>query len=107
MYGKNEKLNNIPMQDSLSCWQKTFKHERLFLSQLQTKGADSMAVFRVEKNQNYTVMSNHHLRNTGLSLKSKGLLSQMLSLPEEWDYTLKGLSKINREGIDADRKSVV
>lgn len=48
-----------------------------------------MAVFRVEKNQNYTVMSNHHLRNADLSLKSKGLLSQMLSLPEEWDYTLK------------------
>lgn len=65
-----------------------------------------MAVFRVEKNQNYTVMSNHHLRNTGLSLKSKGLLSQMLSLPEEWDYTLKGLSKINREGIDAIREAI-
>ena len=70
------------------------------------KGADSMAVFRVEKNQNYTVMSNHHLRNPDLSLKSKGLLSQMLSLPEEWDYTLKGLSKINREGIDAIREAV-
>ena len=65
-----------------------------------------MAVFRVEKNQNYTVMSNHHLRNTDLSLKSKGLLSQMLSLPEEWDYTLKGLSKINREGIDAIREAI-
>ena len=56
-----------------------------------------MAVFRVEKNQNYMAMSNHYLRNTDLSLKSKVLLSQMLSLPEEWDYTLKGLSKINRE----------
>lgn len=65
-----------------------------------------MAVFRVEKNQNYTVMSNHHLRNPELSLKSKGLLSQMLSLPEEWDYTLKGLSKINREGIDAIREAI-
>ena len=65
-----------------------------------------MAVFRVEKNQNYTVMSNHHLRNPDLSLKSKGLLSQMLSLPEEWDYTLKGLSKINREGIDAIREAI-
>ena len=65
-----------------------------------------MAVFRVEKNQNYTVMSNHHLRNPGLSLKAKGLLSQMLSLPEEWDYTLKGLSQINREGIDAIREAV-
>ena len=62
------------------------------------KGADfDMAVFRVEKNRGYTVMSNHHLRNKALSLKAKGLLSQMLSLPEDWDYTLKGLSLINRE----------
>lgn len=62
------------------------------------KGADDdMAVFRVEKNRGYTVMSNHHLRNKVLSLKAKGLLSQMLSLPEDWDYTLKGLSLINRE----------
>ena len=65
-----------------------------------------MAVFRVEKNRDYTVMSNHHLRNADLSLKSKGLLSQMLSLPEEWDYTLKGLSQINREGIDAIREAI-
>ena len=49
-----------------------------------------MAVFRVERNKGYTVMSNHHLRNKELSLKAKGLLSQMLSLPEDWDYTLKG-----------------
>ena len=49
-----------------------------------------MAVFRVEKNSGYTVMSNHHLRNRALSLKAKGLLSQMLSLPEDWDYTLQG-----------------
>mgnify|MGYP000464785783 CR=1 FL=1 len=55
-----------------------------------------MAVFRVEKNKGYTVMSNHHLRNKELSLKAKGLLSQMLSLPEDWDYTLAGLSHINR-----------
>ena len=47
-----------------------------------------MAVFRVEKNKGYTVMSNHHLRNKELTLKAKGLLSQMLSLPENWDYTL-------------------
>ena len=59
----------------------------------QVKGVDDeMAVFRVEKNRGYTVMSNHHLRNKDLSLKAKGLLSQMLSLPENWDYTLKGLS---------------
>ena len=65
-----------------------------------------MAVFRVEKNKAYTVMSNHHLRNKELSLKAKGLLSQMLSLPEDWDYTLAGLSLINRESIDAIRTAV-
>ena len=65
-----------------------------------------MAVFRVEKNRGYTVMSNHHLRNKDLSLKAKGLLSQMLSLPEDWDYTLKGLSLIHRESIDAIRTAV-
>ena len=47
-----------------------------------------MAVFRIEKTQNYTVMSNHHLRNVALSLKAKGLLSQILSLPENWDYVV-------------------
>ena len=65
-----------------------------------------MAVFRIEKTQNYTVMSNHHLRNESLTLKAKGLLSQMLSLPEKWDYTLAGLSHINREKIDAIREAV-
>jgi hypothetical protein len=65
-----------------------------------------MAVFRVEKNKGYTVMSNHHLRNESLTLKAKGLLSQMLSLPETWDYTLQGLSIINREKIDAIREAV-
>ena len=65
-----------------------------------------MAVFRVERNTGYTVMSNHHLRNKELTLKAKGLLSQMLSLPEDWDYTLKGLSLINREQIDAIREAV-
>ena len=65
-----------------------------------------MSVFRVEKNKGYTVMSNHHLRNHTLSLKAKGLLSQMLSLPEDWDYTLKGLAQINRESIDAIREAV-
>jgi hypothetical protein len=65
-----------------------------------------MSVFRVEKNMGYTVMSNHHLRNADLSLKAKGLLSQMLSLPEDWDYTPQGLSYINREKIDAIRTAV-
>lgn len=65
-----------------------------------------MAVFRVERNKGYTVMSNHHLRNKELTLKAKGLLSQMLSLPEDWDYTLAGLSYINRESIDAIRTAI-
>ena len=51
-----------------------------------------MAVFRVERNSGYTVMSNHHLRNKELTLKAKGLLSQMLSLPEDWDYILSPLA---------------
>ena len=66
-----------------------------------------MAVFRVERTNNYTVMSNHHLRNKNLSLKAKGLLSQMLSLPEEWDYSLKGLAFINKESVDAIRTAVL
>lgn len=66
-----------------------------------------MAVFRVERTQNYTIMSNYHLRDKSISLKAKGLLSQMLSLPEDWDYTLTGLAKINQEGKDAIRAAVV
>ena len=65
-----------------------------------------MAVFKVEVTKSYTVMSNYHLRDKNLSLKAKGLLSQMLSLPEDWDYTLKGLALINREKIDAIREAV-
>ena len=65
-----------------------------------------MAVLLVERNKGCIVMSNHHLRNKELSLKTKGLLSQMLSLPEDWDYTLKSLSLINREKIDAIREAI-
>ena len=60
-----------------------------------------MAVFRIEKSRDYTVMSNHHLRDMSLSLKAKGLLSLMLSLPENWDYTMKGLARICKDGIDS------
>ena len=66
-----------------------------------------MAVFRVERTNNYTVMGNHHLRDKNLSLKAKGLLSLMLSLPETWDYTLSGLARISLEGKDAIRAAVV
>ena len=65
-----------------------------------------MSVFRVEKTNDYTVMCNHHLKNRALSLKAKGLLSLMLSLPDDWDYTLKGLAHISLESIDAIRKAI-
>ena len=57
-----------------------------------------MAVFKIEKNKNYTVMSNYHLRDKRMSLKAKGLLSFMLSLPEDWDYSINGLVKVSKEG---------
>lgn len=60
-----------------------------------------MAVFRVEKTRNYTVMSNHHLKDRDITLKSKGLLSMMLSLPDEWNYTTRGLAAICKEGVDS------
>ena len=65
-----------------------------------------MAVFRVEKVKDYTVMSNHHLRNVNLSLKAKGLMSLMLSLPEDWDYTLKGLACICKDGVDSISRTI-
>lgn len=65
-----------------------------------------MSVFRVEKTRDYTVMSNHHLKNNTLTIKAKGLLSVILSLPEDWDYMLKGLAIINREGIDAIEEGI-
>lgn len=65
-----------------------------------------MAVMRVEKNSNYTVMANYHLRDKRLSLKAKGLLSVMISLPAEWDYTLAGLAFISKEGVSAIRAAI-
>jgi len=66
-----------------------------------------MVIFRVEKIRDYTVMENHHLKNRALSLKAKGLLSLMLSLPDDWVYTLKDLAAISIEGIDAIRQAIV
>ncbi len=66
-----------------------------------------MPVIRTAHNDDYTVMSNYHLRNNKLSLKAKGLLSLMLSLPEDWDYSLSGLASINRESKDAIRSALV
>lgn len=65
-----------------------------------------MAVFRVERTKNYTVMSNYHLKDKRLSLKAKGLLSQMLSLPDDWNCTIAGLCAINRESRDAIRSTI-
>ena len=62
-----------------------------------------MGVFKIEKNRNYTIMSNHHLRDKKLSYKAKGLLSFMLSLPEDWDYSINGLVKVSKEGKKAIR----
>ena len=59
-----------------------------------------MPVFRVEKNCNYTTMCNYHLRDQGLSLKGKGLLSMLLSLPDTWNYSVRGLSSITPDGVD-------
>ena len=60
-----------------------------------------MPVFRVKKVKDYTIMPNLHLRNRQLSLRAKGLLCQMLSMPPEWNFTLQGLAYINKEGLDA------
>ena len=66
-----------------------------------------MAVFRVERTKGFTVMSNYHLNDKTISLKAKGLLSQMLSLPDSWDFTLRGLASINKESLDAIRTAVL
>jgi len=65
-----------------------------------------MAVCRVNKTKDFTVMSNHHLRNKNLSFKAKGLLSQMLSLPDDWDYTIRGLAAISLENKDTIGKII-
>ena len=62
-----------------------------------------MAVFRIEKNKDYTVMSNYHLRDKKLTFKAKGMLSFMLSLPDDWDYSLNGLCSVSKEGVRAIR----
>ena len=65
-----------------------------------------MSVIRVEKTRDYTVMSNHHLRNAKLSYRAKGLMSFMLSLPDGWDYSIRGLATFSRDGIDAVRTAI-
>ena len=67
----------------------------------KSERSEEIAVFRIDRTRDYTVMSNHHLRNEKLSLKAKGLLSMMLSLPDDWNYTTRGLAKICKEGVAA------
>ena len=62
-----------------------------------------MSVFKIEKNKNYTIMGNFHLRDKNLSYKAKGLLSFMLSLPDDWDYSMRGLESLSKESIKAIR----
>ena len=63
-------------------------------------------IFRVERTKNFTVMSNHHFKNKKLTLKAKGLLSLMLSLPEDWNYNMQGLATLSRDGIDSVRSAI-
>lgn len=65
-----------------------------------------MPVIRIEKTRDYTVMSNHHFRNRNLSLKAKGIMSLMLSLPDDWDYTIAGLAKLSKDGISSVRAAL-
>lgn len=65
-----------------------------------------MAVFRVDKSRDYTVLSNYVFRDRTLSAKAKGLLAEMLSLPESWDYTLKGLTYLFSDGLDSVRQGI-
>lgn len=68
---------------------------------------DRMAqIFRVERTKNFTVMSNHHFKNKNLTLKAKGLLSLMLSLPDDWNYNMQGLATLSRDGIDSVRSAI-
>ena len=65
-----------------------------------------MPVFRIERTHDYTVMSNHHLKNPQLTLKAKGLLSMMLSFPDAWNYSERGLASICKEGVDAIHSAI-
>ena len=73
---------------------------------LERKWGRMAQVFRVERNKNFTVMSNHHFKNKDLSLKAKGLLSLMLSLPEDWNYNMQSLASLSRDGIDSVRSAI-
>lgn len=63
-------------------------------------------IFRVERNKNFSVMSNHHFKNKEMTLKAKGLLSLMLSLPDDWHYNMRGLAMLSKDGIDSVRSAI-
>ncbi len=65
-----------------------------------------MSVFRVEKNKNYTVMANYHLRDKGLSFRARGMLSTILSLPDDWDYSVNGLVTLAKDGYDSVKSTL-
>ena len=99
----------VPAHSRLLCLNAAFPESRgrcVFFCPHWAEREAAMSTFRVNKNVNYTVMSNHHLQDKRLSLKAKGLLSYMLSLPDDWDYSLKGLTTGCRDGIDSVRSAV-
>lgn len=100
----------VPAHSRLPCLNAAFPESREMLRFLlpanRAEREAAMSTFRVNKNVNYTVMSNYHLQDKKLSLKAKGLLSYMLSLPDDWDYSLKGLTTGCRDGIDSVRSAV-
>ena len=85
----------------------SYTHKYIYKTlNLLRKGDFFMAVFRIEKNKDYTVMSNYHLRDKNLTFKAKGMLSFMLSLPDNWDYSLSGLCSVSKEGITSIRSTL-
>ena len=100
----------VPAHSRLPCLNAAFPESRgtlcFLLPANRAEREAAMSTFRVNKNVNYTVMSNYHLQDKKLSLKAKGLLSYMLSLPDDWDYSLKGLTTGCRDGIDSVRSAV-
>ena len=101
----------MPAHSRLPCLNAAFPESREMLRVLlpanRVEREAAMSTFRVNKNVNYTVMSNYHLQDKKLSLKAKGLLSYMLSLPDDWDYSLKGLTTGCKDGLDSVRTAVL
>ena len=82
------------------------RHEKMYDELLPQGELIAMPVIRVNKTQDYTVMANYHFRNHEMSLKAKGLLSQMLSLPEDWNYSIEGLTTLAKDGYDSIKEGL-